>query len=147
MRLAIVVSHPIQYYSPWFRFLAMNGFDGLRVFYLWDGGVTEQLDRGFGVNVKWDVPLLEGYDYEFVPNVSRHAGTSGWRRLDNPTLARRLEAFHPDAILLFGYNYLTHYQLLFSRLARRVPLLFRGDSHRLMEEHGFRAWLRQHWIS
>ena len=59
MRLAVVISHPIQYYSPWFRFLAANGFDGLRVFYLWDGGVTKQLDRGFGVNVKWDVPLLE----------------------------------------------------------------------------------------
>ena len=146
MRLAIVSSHPIQYNAPWFRFLTAKGLDGLRVFYLWDGGVTEQLDRGFGVNVKWDVPLLEGYEHEFVPNCSRHAGTSGWRGLDNPSLAGRLEAFHPDAILVFGYNYLTHYRLLFSRLARRVPLLFRGDSHRLVPERGVKDWLRRRWI-
>jgi glycosyltransferase involved in cell wall biosynthesis len=152
VRLAVVLSHPIQYYSPWFRFLAAHGFDGLRVFYLWDGGVTEQLDRGFGVAVKWDVPLLEGYDHEFVPNVSRHPGTSGWRGLDNPALSGRLAAFKPDAILLFGYNYKTHYRLLFSKLRRRIPILFRGDSHRLPQagsrERGrFNEVLRQRWIS
>ena len=56
MRLAIVCSHPIQYYSPWFRYLAANGCGALRVFYLWDGGVTEQLDHGFGVNVNGTSP-------------------------------------------------------------------------------------------
>lgn len=146
VRLAIVLSHPNQYCSPWFRFLAANGFDRLRVFYLWDGGVTEQLDSGFGVNVKWDVPLLEGYDHEFVPNVSRRPGTSSWRGLDNPSLLERLATFQPDAILLFGYNYLTHYRLLFSRLAGRVPLIFRGDSHRLVPERGIKASLRHFWI-
>lgn len=147
MRLAVVISHPIQYYSPWFRFLAANGFDELRVFYLWDGGVTEQLDRGFGVTMKWDLPLLEGYEHEFVPNHSRHPGTSSWRGLDNPALLERLTAFQPDAILLFGYKFLSHCRLLFSKLACQVPLLFRGDSHRLLVENGLRAWLRRQWIS
>lgn len=146
MRLAVVSSHPIQYNAPWFRFLTANGFDGLRVFYLWNGGVTEQLDRGFGMAVKWDVPLLDGYDHEFVPNRARHAGTSNWRGLDNPALPDRLAAFQPDAILLFGYNHRTHYRLLFSKLARRVPLLFRGDSHRLVPESGVKAGLRRLWI-
>lgn len=147
MRLAVVVSHPIQYYSPWFRHLAANGFGGLRVFYLWNGGATEKLDRGFGVKVKWDIPLLEGYDYEFVPNRAARPGSSNWRGLNNPGLCGRLAAFRPEAILVFGYNYLTHYRLLFSRLARRVPLLFRGDSHRLLPECGLRAGLRERWIS
>lgn len=146
MRLAIVVSHPIQYYSPWFRFLAANGFAGLRVFYLWDGGVTGKLDHGFGINVKWDVPLLEGYDYEFVPNVSPQPGTSSWRGLNNPSLGDRLAAFQPDAILVFGYNYLTHYRFLFFGPGRRVPLLFRGDSHRLVPQSGLRAGLRGQWL-
>lgn len=146
MRLAIVCSHPIQYYSPWFRYLAANGCGGLRVFYLWDGGVTEQLDHGFGVNVKWDVPLLEGYDHEFVPSRARLPGTGHWRGLNNPTLGERLRVFQPEAVLLFGYNYLTHYRLLCSGLRQRIPFLFRGDSHRLVPEHGLRAGLRQRWI-
>jgi glycosyltransferase involved in cell wall biosynthesis len=143
-RLAIVVSHPIQYYSPWFRYLAAHGHANLRVFYLWTGGVTRQLDRGFGLAVQWDIPLLEGYEHEFVANASRSPGPGHRRGLDNPELPARLVAFDPDAILMFGYNYWTHYRLLFSR--RRVPLLFRGDSHRLVPEHGVKARLRRQWI-
>jgi len=143
VRLAIVSSHPIQYNSPWFRYLAAHGFEGLRVFYLWNGGTTEKLDRGFWMNVKWDIPLLDGYDHEFVPNVARQPGPHHWRGLDNPCLPGRLAAFGPEAILVFGYNYRTHYRFLFSRLARQVPLLFRGDSHRLIPERGLRAGLRR----
>ena len=145
LRLAVVISHPIQYYSPWFQYLATNGFSEMRVFYLWNGGASEQFDPGFGVRVKWDIPLLEGYDHEFVPNLARLPGPSHWRGLDNPELGARLAAFGPSAVLLFGYNYLTHYRLLYSR--HRVPLLFRGDSHRLVPQRGLRARLRRQWIS
>jgi glycosyltransferase involved in cell wall biosynthesis len=90
------------------------------------------MDRGFGRAVTWDIPLLDGYDYEFVPSRARQSGPGTMRGLNNPELARRIEAFGPDAVLVFGYNYLAHYRLIFSGLARRVPLLFRGDSHRLV---------------
>ncbi len=143
MRLAIVISHPIQYYSPWFRYLAANGYSDLRVFYLWNGGVTEQMDQGFGVPVKWDVPLLEGYDHEFVPNRSAQPGSGNICGLNNPELGARLDSFAPAAILLFGYNYLTHYRFLFSNSRRSVPLLFRGDSHRLFPAKGWKSSLKQ----
>ena len=39
-RLAIVASHPVQYYAPWFRHLAATNRLDLKVFYLWDGGGT-----------------------------------------------------------------------------------------------------------
>jgi glycosyltransferase involved in cell wall biosynthesis len=130
-RLGVVLSHPTQYCSPWFRFLAENGLPDLRVFYLWNGGVAPQLDPGFGVPVKWDIPLLEGYDYEFVPNEARRPGTSRRFGLNNPELVNRIEEFRPDSVLVYGYNYITFYRLLFSKLTQRVPFLFRGDSHRL----------------
>ena len=147
MRLAVITSHPIQYHAPWFRFLAAKGLRDhgttgpldLRVFYLWDGGVTNQLDRGFGVPVKWDIPLLDGYAHEFVPNRSRKPGPGHVSGLNNPTLGARVAAFKPDAILVFGYNYVSHYRFLFSQVARSVPLLFRGDSHRLPGGRGQRA--------
>jgi glycosyltransferase involved in cell wall biosynthesis len=148
-KIAVVISHPIQYYSPWFRHLTANGFPGLRVFYLWNG--SGQLDKGFGVPVKWDVPLLDGYAHEFVPNRSAHPGSATIRGLNNPELNSRMEALAPDAILMFGYNYLTHYRLLFSRIARKVPLLFRGDSHRIFTRHSplstLRSPLKKIWIS
>ena len=178
MRLAIIVSHPIQYYSPWFRHIAehmrqevegtrreargQRPEDGdpdslhaaelarrvakrptdtsnlqqnaLRVFYLWDFGVTEKTDKGFGKVVKWDVDLLEGYDHELVPNVSARPGTDWFGGLDNPGLSQRVKAFAPDAVLQFGYNYksLVNFDLRWN--TKWAPLLFRGDSHLLAED-------------
>lgn len=147
MRLAIVCSHPIQYNAPWFRYLTEMAIPGLRVFYLWNGGVTGQFDRGFNMDVRWDIPLLDGYDYEFVENRASQPGTSSRLGLDNPQLAARVAAFRPDAVLLFGYNYLSCYRFLLSRTRPRVPLLFRGDSHRLVTQSGVKARLRRRWIT
>lgn len=138
-RLAIVVSHPIQYHSPWFRLLAQEPGLQIRVFYLWNFGVTAQIDPGFGHAVTWDLPLLEGYDHAFVPNVSRSPGTHHFLGLDNPELVPALDAWKPDAILLFGYAYLSHLRVVLSPKLRHVPLLFRGDSHDLGRSRGLRS--------
>lgn len=145
VRLAIVVSHPTQYYSPWFRSLAAHGAAEVRVFYLWDFGVVERHDPQFGRRFAWDVDLLRGYAHEFVPNVSRHPGTHSFRGLRNPALPARLEAWPPDALLLFGYNYATHLRTMLWARRRRIPLLFRGDSHFIGRPapRGFRRALLQ----
>jgi glycosyltransferase involved in cell wall biosynthesis len=129
VRLAVVVSHPTQYYSPWFAWLAAHvpALD-LRVFYLWDFGVKETRDRQFGASFAWDRDLLAGYAHEFVPNRAADPGTHHFNGLDNPALPDRLRAFAPDAVLLFGYNYRTHLRLIFRPPA---SLVFRGDSHLL----------------
>lgn len=138
MRLAIIVSHPIQYYSPWFAHVAATLAEqeggAVRVFYLWDFGVAERVDPKFGRAVRWDVPLLEGHDHEFVPNVSRHPGTGTFAGLDNPLLCERVAAWDPDAVLQFGYNHKSLMQFALRWPARRVPLLFRGDSHLLAHD-------------
>jgi glycosyltransferase involved in cell wall biosynthesis len=146
-RLAIVTTHPIQYYAPWFRFLAEHTELDLRVFYLWDFGVTHQADPGFGRTLRWDVPLLHGYPWELVPNRSRRPGTGHFRGIDNPQLAERLRDFDPDAALLMGYTYASFARLLWSWDRRKCPLLFRGDSHRLVRPSGMKDWLRRRLIA
>ena len=76
-RLAVVLSHPTQYYSPWFRWLRTHTQLTFQVFYLWDFGVTAQRDPQFGATIKWDVDLLSGYDHVFVPNVANDPGIAG----------------------------------------------------------------------
>lgn len=139
LRLAVVVSHPIQYYSPWFRWMCAQGWT-LRVFYLWDFGVMQRNDPEFGRSLAWDVDLLSDYEHEFVPNVARDPGTHHFRGLDNPGLGARLRAWSPDAVLVFGYNYLTHVKLIFTS---KVPLIFRGDSHLLDQP---RPSLLKRWL-
>lgn len=130
-RLAIILSHPVQYYSPWFAWLRRHTALDFRVFYLWEFGVTVRRDREFGRAFQWDLDLLSGYDHEFVPNTARDPGTHHFRGLDNPALTARLAAWRPGAILFFGYNWLSHQRALWWARRRDIALLFRGDSHRL----------------
>ena len=136
LKLAIVVSHPVQYYAPWFAYLATHLQAQVRVFFLWDLGVVSRLDHGFGREVRWDIDLLSGYDFEFVPNVARYPGTHHFHGLRNPGLIDALATWNPSAILLFGYRSWSHLRVLLSRRLRRIPLLFRGDSHLLAERCG-----------
>lgn len=131
LRLAVVLSHPTQYYSPWFQWLRRHTALEFRVFYLWQFGVTTQRDPQFGASFQWDINLVSGYEHEFVPNRARDPGTHHFRGLDNPALTARLAAWRPGAVLLFGYNWLSHQRALWWARRHRVPLLFRGDSHLL----------------
>ncbi len=128
-RLAVVLTHPIQYYSPWFRWLQAHADFEFRVFYLWEGGVTEQADPGFQATFKWDVDLLSGYEHEFVPNAAHEPGSDRFWGIRNPTLTARLETYQPGAVLLFGYAYASHLRVIVWARRRGVPLIFRGDSH------------------
>lgn len=128
-RLAIVLSHPTQYYSPWFRWLATHTDLTFRVFYLWDFGITPQRDPQFETTLAWDTDLLSGYDHEFVPNTARVPGTQHFNGLRNPTLTARLGAWNPSTILMFGYKWRSHLAALLWARFHRIPVLFRGDSH------------------
>ena len=74
VRLAYLVSHPIQYQAPLLRRIAQEPDIDLTVFFGSDFSLRGYQDEGFGVAVKWDVSLLDGYRYEFLP-VIRDNGT------------------------------------------------------------------------
>jgi glycosyltransferase involved in cell wall biosynthesis len=141
-KLAVVTSHPIQYNAPWFRHVGAGREVAIKVFYLWDFGFGKHVDPGFQRAVTWDVPLLDGYEHELVPNVSADPGTHHFFGLQNPSLGRRVRAFDPDAVLMLTYNYASTHRFLWTW--RSSPLLFRGDSHRLVPPPpGPRTWARR----
>lgn len=146
-KLAIVATHPVQYHSPWFRALTECSGLSIRVFYLWDAGGRGARDPGFGQIVQWDIPLLSGYEHEFVPNTSGDPGTHRFFGLRNALLKRRLQAYGPDAVLIFGYNFFSILALIFRWPRSAAPLILRGDSHRLSRRAGPREWLRRRAIA
>lgn len=146
-KLAIVCTHPIQYYAPVFRTLAESGEIDVRVFYTWSQTATDGLfDSGFGTEVKWDIPLLEGYGYQFVRNVAKRPGLDHFGGLNTPTLAREIEAWRPDAVLVYTWNSLSHLQAL-RYFKGRLPVLFRGDSTLLDHRSWWHALLRRVFLT
>lgn len=143
IRLAVVISHPTQYTSPWFKEIARHGELAMKVFYLWDFGTEERWDPKFRKAFRWDIPLLEGYEWELVPNRSSEPGTHHFFGLDNPTLARRVAQFLPDVVLTYGFNFLSHLRLMTSFRLRNTPFIVRGDSHELNRRGGLAGWCKR----
>src|ERR1700726_4359424 len=88
LRLAYFVSHPIQYQAPLLRRISSEPDIDLKVFFSSDISVRGYLDQGFGVAVKWDIPLLEGYDHEFLPRM-RDSGKVSFSRPVNLGIRKR----------------------------------------------------------
>ena len=142
IRLAIISTHPIQYYAPLFQALAAREGLEVHVFYGWQGPSAGAFDPGFGADVTWDVPLLDGYPYTFLENTSADPGTHHFRGITTPELIPAVEAWNPDALLVFGWNYWSHLTAL-RYFKGRVPVYFRGDSTLLDEQGGLRTWARR----
>lgn len=127
MRLAIVASHPVQYYAPLFRTLARRV--DLMVFYAHAASPDDQARAGFGVGFEWDVDLLSGYPNTFVTNVARRPGLGRFAGVDTPDIGRRLRQGGFDAVLITGWYLKCFIQALVAAKRGRIPVMARGDSH------------------
>jgi glycosyltransferase involved in cell wall biosynthesis len=116
----------------------------LKVFFTWHAGTAAVDDFGFKMPVAWDIPVTEGYQFEVVPNVSSDQGTHRFWGLNNPSLVERVMAFQPDAVHITGWAWLSHVLAIHAFHKRRIPILFRGDSHLLHESRaGPRWWMKR----
>ncbi|WP_214072664.1 glycosyltransferase family 4 protein [Mucilaginibacter sp. dw_454] len=141
-RLAIITTHPIQYYAPVFKLLHERGHVEIKVFYTWGEGAQNNFDPGFGKQIKWDLPLLDGYPYEWVRNVANDPGSHHFGGIVNPYLNQQIVDWHADAVLVIGWAYIGH--LLAIRYFKgKIPVFFRGDSTLLDEQTGFKSSLKK----
>lgn len=130
LRLAIVVSHPIQYYAPLFRTLAERC--EIEVFYAFQPDADQLGSAGFGSSFEWDIDLLAGYRSTFMTNVSDHPNTDRFGGCDTPEIGNRLREGSFDAALIFGWYLKTHLQALWAAKRLRIPVMVRGDSNLAM---------------
>lgn len=127
-RLAIISTHPIQYYAPLFKQLNMRGVVEIEVFYtLGQVALEDKFDHGFGKIINWDIPLLDGYSYQFLKNTSDKPDSEHFTGIINPDIISKIEQYNPDAILIFGWAFRSHLKAM-RYFKKKVPVLFRGDS-------------------
>ncbi|WP_426671938.1 glycosyltransferase family 4 protein [Mucilaginibacter sp. McL0603] len=140
-KLAIITTHPIQYYSPVFKLLQQRQQIEVKIFYTWGEGSMNKYDPGFGKTVQWDVPLLEGYYFEWVTNTSKNPGSHSFNGIVNPDLIRQIKDYGADAILVYGWAYASHLKVI-RYFKNKIPVIFRGDSTLLDEQSGFKMLLK-----
>ena len=145
IRLAIVVSHPIQYYAPVFKMLSSQLNLEVKVFYTWGKDSLKKYDPGFGKEIEWDIPLLEGYEHIFFENTSADAGSHHFNGIINPNATNVIEKFAPDALLLYGWAYQSHLKIL-RHFHKKIPVYFRGDSNLTDDQPGLKNFMRSFFL-
>jgi len=125
VRLAYLVSHPIQYQSPLLRRIAQEPGIDLTVFFGSDFSVKGYKDEGFGVEIKWDIPLLDGFKHEFLPAL-RDNGTEGLFSPISRGILRRLRDF--DVLWVHGYATVNQMHGILAANILDIPVLVRSDS-------------------
>lgn len=128
LRLAVLVSHPIQHFAPWHREIAKLHEVDLKVYFCCDWGLNSYIDPEFKVPVEWDIPLLEGYAHEFLPVLHRPKRLSFWQ-VDNPGVERALERFDPHVIKVFGYAHRTNWRVAGWTKRKHKSLMIYSDSN------------------
>lgn len=107
-------------------------------------GAEPQVDRDFGVEVKWDIPLLEGYPWAVVKNQSWSPGLGAFFGLFNPGIWRLIRRGNFDAVMLYtGYVYATFWIAVTAAKISGAAVLFGTDAHDLAARDN-KAWKR--WI-
>lgn len=138
-----MVTHPIQYLAPVLRLLARSSNIHSKVFYTWSqtaaGG---HFDPGFGTDVSWDVPLLAGYEHEFVQNIAKRPGSSRFFGIRTPSLPAAISSWRADALLVYGWNNAAHLDVM-RRFKGTLPVFFRGDSTLLDPKSALKNALRR----
>ena len=100
-----------------------------------DFSTRPYLDEGFGRKIHWDVPLLDGYSYEFLPAIGSTDHTS-FSRPWNVGLAQRLDEGRFDALWVDGYMRLFNWRAIASAKRRGMRVFLRDEAQQFSRERG-----------
>lgn len=130
-RILHVCEHPVQYNTTLWQMQARHPKLDILVAYRSLQGAVPAVNPGFGVEVAWDVPLLDGYPWTIVSSAER--GRNGRRRLGlfSKELWGLIKRGGFDAVSLGGYYFPEAWMAILAAKTNRVPIILSTDAHGL----------------
>lgn len=147
IRLLVLTSHAIQYQAPFFRALARHPGVELMVVLCSKQGAENYKDEGFGRDVQWDIPLLEGYPYTVLPNWSPKPDPSTFLGLINPQIVRMIWRREHDALVLHAWSSVTNWMAILTAWFRGVPVILKTDSSSLSPSPVWKKRVKRIYLS
>jgi glycosyltransferase involved in cell wall biosynthesis len=142
-RIAVLNSHPIQYFAPLYAYLNTAPDLDLTALYLSDFSIRGGRDVEFGQNVKWDLDLLAGYRSVFLGDAARIREPRGFWSLIAPQVWNELRSGRYDVLWLHGHQYAANLVALMAAKTAGLPVMMRGDTHLRIPCKGIKSILRR----
>lgn len=127
-KVVILCTHPVQYYTAWYRALTKENWIDLEVWFAHKADSKDQALAGFSVPFEWDIPLLEDYKYRFLENKAKKPGVSGFWGTSCPDIGRLMDIGIIDALIVHGWASRCYIQAIVAANRRQIPVFVRGDS-------------------
>jgi len=143
LRLAIVISHPIQYHAPLYTYLAKDGRFEIKVFYMSDRGSRPFFEEWSKTVVKYDNPILDGYEYVFLNPGEPKTWWQKRTEFVSFDLEEQLLKYAPQAVYFHGYNNPCFLKAMVACRKAGIPVLLRGENEDLLPRPLWRTMLRK----
>jgi glycosyltransferase involved in cell wall biosynthesis len=142
-RIAVLNSHPIQYFAPLYAYLNAGPDLEVTALYLSDFSIRGGKDVGFGLKVKWDLDLLAGYRAIFVGDGARTREPRGFWSLVAPEVWSELRSGRYDVLWLHGHNYVANFIALIAAKTAGLRIMMRSETHLGLPRGGVKSALRR----
>jgi glycosyltransferase involved in cell wall biosynthesis len=128
----------VQYASPLFRLYAKNPRLDVTVAYCSLQGAQPGFDPEFGVEVAWDVPLLDGYRWINPRNRARRPDVGRFFGLVNPGLWSAARGGGFDIVLCYGWHTASFWIATLAAKFSGAKLILTTDAHTIAPRGGSR---------
>jgi glycosyltransferase involved in cell wall biosynthesis len=129
-RILALAHHPVQYFSPLMRELTARPGIDLRVGFMCLAGAVSSFDEGFGHDVRWDVPLLDGYSWF---NLGEKDGKQRPTAQTVGDLWKLVRDERFDTVLFFtGYRFAEFWSTLAAARSVRTGTALSTEAHTLV---------------
>jgi glycosyltransferase involved in cell wall biosynthesis len=141
-RIAVLNSHPIQYFAPLYAYLNRAPELEVTALYLSDFSISGGKDAGFGQNVKWDLDLLAGYPSILLGERAHIREPRGFWSLIAPQVCKELQSGRYDVLWLHGHNYAANLLALIAAKTAGLTVMMRSETHLGLPRYGMKRALR-----
>lgn len=146
-RVAVINTHPIQYFAPLYAYLGASPDIEITALYLSDFSLRGAVDRGFGQKVAWDVDLLAGYPHRFVGRRWREIEPFGLRATFVPEVFDAVRRGGFDAVWINGHVVAANFIAMAAARACGLPVLMRCETHLGLAVSALKGALRRPLLS
>lgn len=133
IKVAYLLTYPIQYQTPLLKILAKSSIVDLTVFYRSKMSLRSHTVPYTNVQIKWDVPLLDGYNHKFLKCIGNDSPFSFFRPF-NAGLYSALRKGKFDVLWVHGYTDFYSLYAIFICKVLGIKVIVRGEST-LMSRH------------
>lgn len=129
VRVLLVSSHPVQYAVPLYRKYTEDPRLDIKVVFCSLQGAESGFDPDFGIELAWDKPMLDGYQWEHPRNIAPRPRFGRPFGLINPGLWSIVRTGNFDVVVCYEYSAVSFWIAMVAAKLSGAAVLFCSEAH------------------